>query len=43
MTHSYFHILEILMKLINDKRNDIYIHIDKKLVFGKDTLYLLIY
>ena len=30
MAHNNFYILERLVKLIDDKRNDIYIHIDKK-------------
>lgn len=30
MAHNDFYILERLLKLIDDKRNDIYIHIDKK-------------
>ena len=30
MAHNNFYILEKLLKLLDDKRNDIYIHIDKK-------------
>ena len=31
IAHNNFYILEKLIKLIDDKRNDIYIHIDKKI------------
>lgn len=30
MAHDEFYILEILLKLLDDERNDIYLHIDKK-------------
>lgn len=30
MAHNQFYILEILLKLIDDERNDIFLHIDKK-------------
>lgn len=30
MAHNQFHILEVLLKLIDDERNDIFLHIDKK-------------
>ena len=30
MAHNEFYILEKLLKLIDDERNDIYLHIDKK-------------
>ena len=29
-THEYTHVLETLVKMIDDERNDIYIHIDRK-------------
>lgn len=30
MVHNQFYVLEILLKLIDDERNDIFLHIDKK-------------
>ncbi|WP_370754804.1 beta-1,6-N-acetylglucosaminyltransferase [Megamonas funiformis] len=30
MAHNQFYVLEILLKLIDDERNDIFLHIDKK-------------
>lgn len=30
MAHNQFYILEVLLKLIDDERNDIFLHIDKK-------------
>lgn len=30
MAHNQFHILEVLLNLIDDERNDIFLHIDKK-------------
>lgn len=30
VTHQYTFVLETLIRMIDDKRNDIYVHIDKK-------------
>lgn len=30
MAHNQFYVLEVLLKLIDDERNDIFLHIDKK-------------
>lgn len=30
MAHNNFYILEKLLRLLDDSRNDIYVHIDKK-------------
>ena len=30
MSHNDFYILEKLLRLLDDRRNDIYVHIDKK-------------
>lgn len=42
ISHQDFDILECIVKLIDDKRNDIFIHIDKKVTdFDKDKFKLL--
>ena len=30
LTHQYSKVLEVLVRMIDDERNDIYVHIDKK-------------
>ncbi|WP_260457850.1 beta-1,6-N-acetylglucosaminyltransferase [Clostridium sp. K04] len=39
MAHNNFELLRVLVKLLDDKRNDIYIHVDKKAGdFNKDSI-----
>ena len=39
MAHSDWNMLNTLLELIDDKRNDIYIHIDKKSTFDLHNIY----
>ena len=34
LAHNEFQILRILLSMLDDERNDIYLHIDKKVVLG---------
>ena len=34
MTHGNFEILKLQLEMLDDSRNDIYIHVDKKVIFS---------
>ena len=40
LAHNEFQILRILLSMLDDERNDIYLHIDKKVVLGSLEQYL---
>lgn len=51
MVHGNFKILKVLLRLIDDERNDIYVHVDKKCgeinvkqfvdIVGKSNIYFV--